>query len=279
MGRKTDDAKRAAAEANRERLASKWSRVRTAAATPSKPGGLAQENGKPGASIPKPSRKVPTGPWKEDAVLFGVEVPNLAGRENSVWEYADTRLGARGDKIKLADVAVALEYLTRVTGDPAFHTAMLALRGYGFDAPGLKASAKRFLAERGKRPEDAALLIMDPNPASVARASAEVAAAYGVAGTSLSNAADRVRKAYAQQKRSPRRPPADGNLGATGLWLKISLIARPSEGSGPVDCFGASFDEDGRSVVPDNRHWRRLISQGVVAHCGYAPAPASAGKS
>lgn len=275
MGRRTDDAKRHKAEADEGRLSEKWGRIRTAAAVPGPKMSGVQGDTEPAAQ----QSKVATGPFDENATLSGIEITNLAGPDNSIWEYAETKLGSRANKFKLSELALALEYLARVTGDPAFHTAQLALGGYGFDAPGIKASAKRFLNRRGQRSEDVALRMMDPAPGSVANAALEVSAAYGVAGTNLKNAADKVRKAYAQAKRAPVVPPNDENLGSTGNWLRIRLLTGAEVSPARVEWFGASFGHDGWAVVPDNRKWRCLISQGVVAHCGFAPAPSSVGNT
>jgi hypothetical protein len=175
--------------------------------------------------------------------------------------------------------ADALELLFEVTGDEAFRTALLALRGHGLHKGGLKENLKRKL--RGKLNARPAIRYAMSTMAGWRRrvrsdreAARLTAAQMGIPGQSFDAAVDELRKAYVQLKKlveTGSNEPADDVFGGdTGRKLKVRMATPWSGLDGkPLNTIrGVEFGESALGVVPDDAWWRRAIHEGRFELCG-----------
>lgn len=162
----------------------------------------------------------------------------------------------------------ALQCLSNVTGDPAFETAALALQGYELTQGGLKASIKNIIAVSGLTPEVAVTHIVKQfvdSGCSIRKAASLASVVAAMQGASDESVVDDIRKAYSSvlngEYPSPPQPPS----GNTGRRLLVKLCPNVVR-DGFVKrraIFPQILEENGEfCVVPDDRHWRRLIEEG-----------------
>jgi hypothetical protein len=179
------------------------------------------------------------------------------------------------ESIKGNDVAMALHFLARATGDPAFKTAALAVRAYGLEDGGLKARTLGLLRENRGEPEWLVMPFMMQQVRggrSIRRAAMITCARYGIPGPTFATVVRSLTLKYPEWKasveiHSPATAPPSGD---TGRKLRVKF-ARPWLGTDnqPMkELLGVIFDEDGFGLAPDNRQWRQWIHDGHIALFG-----------
>ena len=184
--------------------------------------------------------------------------------------------------------AVALELLSRMTGDEAFRTALLGLRAYELDKGGLKENLKRLF--RGKLHARPAVRYAMPSMErwrafvqSDIQAARLAAAQRGVPGQSFAAVVDELRKAFVDWKlASVANEPEDAlPTGDTGRKLKVRMAYRwTGRDNQPVrEPHGVMFNADGFALVPDSATWRRMIHRGMFWLCGVIEQAEEAGKT
>ncbi len=183
---------------------------------------------------------------------------------DSVYIFADKALDV---SISCTDLLKALDYLTRVTGDEAFRTAALALKGYGLASGGLEAVTKRMLRDAQMTVEDfIAPLMAGPKVSDAEQAAIE----YGVPGPSFETVTTKLRKARRRMDNDPARPRGipKGDTGRKML-VRFGCPTYDADGKQVCACFGIAFDDDGFAVVPDSREWRQAINHGQFVSLGF----------
>jgi hypothetical protein len=177
--------------------------------------------------------------------------------------------------IKGGAVAEALDFLADMTGDHAFKTAALALRGYGLAEGGLKQGALRLVKEQTGTAAWVAMPRMHSWKQvikSVRGAAARTAVQLGIPGSSFEAVIEELRKTYPVwlKKVEDNAHAKQIQSGDTGRKLRVRF-AVPSLGTDnePItELMGVHFGQDGFGIAPDNRAWRRLIHQGSIALYG-----------
>jgi hypothetical protein len=175
------------------------------------------------------------------------------------------------------DVARALEFLTEATDDDIFRSAALAIRGYGLDKGGLKASTLRMLRENQRTAEWAAMKVMHQfveGGTSVLRSARLTATVLGLPGQSLRSTVDNLRKVYPKWLKAingnlPVPTPPDGSTGRK-LRVQLRQVVEGADRTSRISRFpeDAIFDATGFAIVPDNREWRRLVYKGFAVLFG-----------
>jgi hypothetical protein len=175
----------------------------------------------------------------------------------------------------------ALEFLAVATDDEVFRSAALALKAYGLNKGGLKASVLRMFKESERTGEFAAMRIMHQfmgEGASASQAARATAIALGLPGQSFRSVTDSLRKLYPKWLKTannnvPEPAPPDGR---TGRKLRVQLrpVIKKSDGVSRLSRFpcDVTLDPEGFAIVPDNREWRRLVHKGFAVQFGVIEA-------
>jgi len=175
------------------------------------------------------------------------------------------------------DVARALEFLAEATDDDVFRSAALAIRGYGLDKGGLKASTLKMLRENRRTAEWAAMRMMHQfveEGSSVLQSARSTSVVLGLPGQSMASTVDNLRKVYPKWLKAinGHSPPPTLPDGSTGRKLRVQLrqVVKTADRTSRISWFpgGAVFDATGFAIVPDNREWRRLVNKGFAVLFG-----------
>jgi hypothetical protein len=175
------------------------------------------------------------------------------------------------------DVARALEFLAEATDDDVFRSAALAIRAYGLDKGGLKASTLKMLRESQRTADWGAMRVMHQfveEGMSVLQSARLTAIVLGMPGQSLMSKVDNLRKVYPKWLKTidGRTPAPRLPDGCTGGKLKVKLrpVVKTADRASRISQFpdDAILDGAGFASVPDNRKWRGLVKRGFAVLFG-----------